>query len=77
MHYYDFFSLSILGYDCNVLPGSMNGGKFEKGCSGAVWSNGEYSYSYCTNSAGRYPWWEACCKWQDEKCVPKDNGNIV
>ena len=33
------------------------------------------SKNYCTNG-GRFPWWKACCKWKDNKCVPNGNGNI-
>ena len=25
----------------------------------------------CQNEEGNYFWWEACCFWNDAKCVPK------
>ena len=64
----------IIDYDCHDLPTSMNGHEFPRGCPGAVWSNGHPSRTYCKNigeSNGRFPWWEACCKWNGHKCVPK------
>ena len=72
-----FVTSFILVYDCNVLPGSMNGGNFVKGCPGAVNTNGSPSYAYCTNTAsnGHFPWWGACCEWKDGNCVPKESGN--
>ena len=51
----------------------MNGGKFENGCKGAVWINGRPSRDYCLNtglSKGRFPWWEHCCKWEKDECLP-------
>ena len=51
---------------CNDPPPSPNGGKFEKGCAGAVYSDGSISEAYCLNTAdwapGAYPWWKRCCK---------------
>ena len=76
------FASSVSGYNCNVLPESMNGAKFEKGCPGAVYNNngnGNPSREYCTNtgsSNGRFPWWNACCQWKDGKCIKKQLGNI-
>jgi len=54
------------GIDCNVKPNSMNGLHFPKGCPGAVWSGGEPSMDYCTNTGyadGKYPWYAKCCWW--------------
>ena len=67
----------ILDYDCKVLPGSMNGGNWKKGCPGAVWGNGQPSKSYCTDTQGLYPWWSACCEWKGNKCVAKRLGNNI
>ena len=55
----------------------MNGGKWKKGCPGAVWSNGKPSKSYCKNTSGRHPWWAACCEWKVDKCVAKSLGNNI
>jgi len=58
-------------FDCDALPGSMNGPKWSKGCAGAVWGNGQPADEYCKNTNGRYPWWAACCKWENNECIPK------
>ena len=65
------FSLDV---DCSVLPISMNGNKFEKGCPGAVWSNGVPARAYCENKNGQFSWWQACCAWIDGRCI---SGNCV
>eukprot|EP00121_Abeoforma_whisleri_P001897 Awhi_evm1s1697 len=26
----------------------------------------------CTDTSGSYSWHRACCKWENDKCVPKD-----
>ena len=62
---------------CSILPNSMNGGKFPKGCPGAVWKNGNPSSTYCAGKdmSGNlaYPWWNDCCQWNGKECVPKSN----
>ena len=77
VHCHILITLLILGYDCNILPASRNGGDFDKGCPGAVFVNGNPSHAYCTNTAsdGHFPWWEGCCEWKEGKCVPKESGN--
>ena len=55
----------------------MNGGKWTKGCPGAVWANGQPSKFYCTDTQGLYPWWAACCEWKNDKCYAKPLGNNV
>ena len=67
----------MLDYDCEVLPGSMNGGNGKKGCPAAVSVNGQPSKSYCKNTQGLYAWWAACCEWKDDKCVAKPTGNNI
>ena len=63
--------------DCSDLPISMNGGNYPNGCPGAVYANGEPAYAYCTD--GSYPWWTACCVWENGACVaaelPPDRPN--
>ena len=60
-------------FSCSQLPESVNAGTSKKGCPGAVWSTGEPSETYCTNSASGnlYPWYKKCCEWNGSKCVPK------
>jgi hypothetical protein len=63
-------------YDCKDLPQSMNGATFASGCAGAVWSNGDPSKTYCEDREGKYPWWAACCKWNEtsDECVSRPAG---
>ena len=51
----------------------MNGIQFGQGCPGAVYRSKEASKKYCTNNDGRFPWWQVCCKWDEDenKCKPK------
>jgi hypothetical protein len=57
---------------CAVLPTSMNGAKYGKGCGSAVWfSSGSPSKQYCTGDNGKFPWWAECCKWTGNKCEAK------
>jgi len=57
---------------CTSLPPSMNGPSFSPGCSGAVWSNGAPSQTYCQGAKGRYPWWSACCYWDGNSCRERE-----
>merc|ERR1712151_142234 len=59
--------------DCGVIPHSMNGASFQSGCPGAVWASGVPSKSYCEGREGAYPWWAACCRWEESSkaCVAK------
>ena len=70
----------MLEYNCEILPGSLTGGKFVQGCPGALSSNGIPKRSYCENTGdaiGRFPWWAACCEWKQGICVPKELGKII
>ena len=68
----------ILAEDCSILPDSpFPSVTNEKGCPGAVWTNGDPNGDICRNigtAADRFPWYRYCCKWQDTKCLPKDPG---
>ena len=67
-----------LDYDCNDLPKPTHNGLFQNGCAGAVYSDGRPSKSYCLNegtSKHRFGWYEACCDWKEEKCVPNETGD--
>jgi len=59
------------GTKCLVLPMSMNGGRFPRGCPGAVWSNSKPAHTYCNGKGGKYPWWRDCCQWEGGSCKPK------
>ena len=68
-----FYILDFLAQNCSVLPISANPG-YEKGCKGAVYYSGEPSEDYCKNigdADGRYPWYQECCKWENEECLAK------
>ena len=68
----------FLETNCLELPISMNGHRFQEGCPGAVWFDGSPSKKYCQNDGGQFPWWEACCSWNGEQCVPKgESGRII
>ena len=64
-----------------MLPASYHDSqKHKKGCDAAVWSDGNPSKDYCTNTGqyqdisgnrARLQWWKACCNWDGSKCVPK------
>ena len=54
---------------CEILADPPNPG-FNKGCRGAVNLNGSPSKDYCKND-DRYPWFQNCCKWVNDDCVPK------
>ena len=67
--------------DCSTLPPSMNKNRPERGCPGAVYTNGEPSQDYCNGrnhygTEGFYPWWSNCCFWDTSLnvCQPK-HGN--
>merc|ERR1719486_284495 len=62
---------------CMDLPPSMNGDIFSSGCSGAVWSNGAPSKSYCQGAQGAYPWWSSCCYWDGSTCKEKEGTAVV
>jgi len=62
---------SVAPQDCAAPPESMNGAAHPSGCSGAVWSNGDASKSYCEGKDGKYPWWAACCRWEGSSCKSK------
>ena len=71
--------IQIIVEDCNILPNSASSG-YAHGCSGAVWANGKQSEDYCKNvgsSNGRYPWYEVCCKWENDHCVSRTPGNQI
>ena len=71
-------NLSIVAHDCSVLPNSIDPG-FEKGCKGAVYHTGQPAKNYCENSGtayGKYPWYQDCCKWENDECVPKTPGKV-
>jgi len=59
--------------DCAAPSISMNGDSFPRGCSGAVWKSGTPSRTYCQGSQGKYPWWAACCQWDEisSACIAK------
>ena len=61
---------------CDVLPRSMNGLKFPKGCAGAVNTKGKFYKAYCDGDNGRFPWWKHCCKWESNQCVPKPKSKL-
>ena len=66
------YSMTIfLETNCSDLPVSMNGHRFQEGCPGAVWFDGSPSKTYCQNDGEQFPWWETCCSWNGEQCVPK------
>ena len=70
--------ISIVAHDCSILPRSINPG-FEEGCKGAVYHTGQPAKNYCENSGtayGKYPWYEDCCKWENDECVPKTSGKF-
>ena len=50
---------------CSRLPNSMTENNFEKGCPGAVLSNGDPSEQYCSgldeDGSEAFPWWKDCC----------------
>ena len=54
------------------------GAVHSKGCPGAVWMNGNPSAHYCngggideTQNSFRYPWWQECCTFVNNKCQIK------
>eukprot|EP00966_Prymnesium_polylepis_P189632 4394015-Prymnesium_polylepis.1 len=49
----------------------MNGAGYGTGCAGAVWTNGDFSPTYCAGDNHRFPWWGICCKWENSSCVPR------
>merc|ERR1719291_386580 len=49
----------------------MAPGASRAGCASAVWSSGSPSESYCGGGNGRFPWFAACCEWQDGTCETK------
>ena len=67
----------LLDFDCNDLPESMNGPKFDSGCPGTVHRDGRPSSHYCKGNSYifgySYPWWKQCCKWNGGECQPKSN----
>ena len=75
--------------DCNHLPESvpdswgLQQSGFDRGCRGAVDSSGNPGQGYCegTEYVGDYhtPWYEKCCKWKNERCLPKtqDDGKYA
>ena len=76
--YNQFAWFFITAQDCSVLPKSANPG-FENGCKGAVYHSGQPAKNYCENSgtaAGKYPWYQDCCKWENDECVPKTPGKV-
>ena len=69
---------SVSFQDCSVLPSSANPG-FEQGCKGAVYSGGNPSEDYCRNvgeANNRFPWYQACCKWENGECTSKGSDEI-
>ena len=72
----------LLEHDCNELPKKKSPKGMHYGCDSAVWSNGLPAWKYCQNKAvdnsqqldNPWPWHEACCKWEQEKCFPKNKG---
>ena len=65
-----FVFIRIAAIDCSSLPTFVNGIQREKGCHGAVWSDGSPSKQYCVND-DKFPWWKKCCQWHAGKCIPK------
>jgi hypothetical protein len=64
-------------YDCTILPLSMNGAQYPRGCPGAIWSTGDASKSYCEGGAcSEYLWWSACCQWDGNACQPKSTRRL-
>jgi len=60
--------------DCSVEPISTHGDMHPRGCAGAVWSDGKPSGRYCAGlgyNGTTYPWYKACCNFNDLKCVSK------
>jgi len=62
--------------DCSVLPISMNGINFARGCAGAVFGNGMPAQGYCTGHQ-QYPWWSFCCRWSGDECQSKDGVTTI
>eukprot|EP00937_MAST-01D_sp_MAST-1D-sp2_P000665 g665.t1 len=65
---------------CASPVDSPNGGKWPRGCAGAVFSDGSPSHSYCsgslggdtTNNAALARFYSTCCTWDSTSgCVPK------
>ena len=73
----NFVKPCLLDFDCNDLPVSMNGPKFDSGCPGAVHKDGRPSSHYCKGNSYifgySHPWWKQCCKWNGGECQPKSN----
>jgi len=63
--------------ECTVPKMSMNGGRFSAGCSGAVWSDGTPSMTYCEGAQGKHPWWSSCCYWDAGSCKEKEGTAVV
>merc|ERR1712154_33484 len=67
--------VNLKSFDCTALPTSPNGSKFGKGCKGAVWSTGNPSEDYCTNTGwgaannDKKNWYKYCCDWKNGKCA--------
>ena len=57
--------------DCSKKPYSVSGKKWDKGCYGAVTSEGMPSHEVCINT---YQWYKECCKWDNGSglCRPKN-----
>jgi hypothetical protein len=68
---------TTLFQDCTSLPPSMNGVQFSFGCSGAVWSNGAPSESYCLGAKGMHPWWSVCCYWDGSGCKEREGTTVA
>ena len=66
--------------DCTKLPTSLNGPEWQKGCPGAVYSGSgapaqEYCENYSATKSSTTYWYEKCCKWTNNRCLPKpDDG---
>ena len=74
--YKGWMTATTASTDCSTLPQSMNGSIMPYGCPGAVWSNNNPAKRYCNgdhkvNGDQKFQWWSRCCRWEDNKCVPK------
>ena len=66
-------------YECSDAPVSMNGVSHPTGCAGAVYSNGAGAYRYCSGNDGQYPWYAACCIWDQSNstCKPRAGRDVI
>ena len=66
----DFLIILVGDHDCSSLPPSMSLNRHERGCSGAVYTDGVPNENFCNGrhnngTEGIYPWWSTCCIWDE------------